>query len=677
MDREEVGTSVPTQIVEIIRPSRKKEVLARAKAKQKPQQPNTPSVIASETHNRLIWTSDNLLALQTLLEERDPATQEPCYRSKVDLIYIDPPFMANTNFKAENTVHVELEPACGIQADKEPSLVELLVYKDTWHQGLDSFLYMIRERLLLLKKFLSATGSIYVHLDWHAAHYVKVLMDEIFGYNNFRNEIIWHYRSGGRSKQGFSFKHDTILSYSGGGEPYFDWQAVGETRGGVKRNNMKRGEDEDGRKYWSIKSSGKIYKYFDDEKLTPDDVWDQISHLQQKDPERLGYPTQKPKKLLERIITGSCPPGGLVLDCFMGSGTTCEVADSLGRRWIGIDSSKFSLHVARKRLLLAHQKWEDAAGKVQLGGPGFVHPFRIENIGLYQRGEKWHDLQLHESRYRSEIIRLFGGEPVSGFILLHGRKQSTWIHVGPLDGAVSSAQIWAIAKEAAQTKATAITVLSSDFDLLSLSEKDKIRKKFNVMVTVRTIPTSAVEQVARKLKINSAAPKGPEESMAVPVFFCPLAADFVFKQSCREVSLNLRRCEVDAESYLASQRPASRRHTGKQSASRQHENHLADTKWDRRRRELTEWLQKTTSWKNFVDFWAVDWNYGVSVDNAGRPIFAPTWQSFHLAGKKISEDGLAFTIEHTYLDAGSYQIAARVTDVFGNDGLSIMKVQVD
>src|SRR4029078_11723640 len=130
-------------------------------------------------------------ALQTLLDERDPKTRDYRYRGKVDLVYIDPPFMVNNDFRADNSIEIELDEKAHVQAKKEPSLVEIIAYKDTWRQGLDSFLSMLRARLILLRELLAPTGSIYVHLDWHAAHYVKVLMDEIFGYENFRNEIVW------------------------------------------------------------------------------------------------------------------------------------------------------------------------------------------------------------------------------------------------------------------------------------------------------------------------------------------------------------------------------------------------------------------------------------------------------------------------------------------------------
>jgi adenine-specific DNA-methyltransferase len=210
MERKEVAGAVPTQVVEIVRPGRAVErkgeldLAARAAAAR-------DELVRPE--NRLIWTNDNVVALQTLLEERDPKTKDWRYRGKVDLVYIDPPFMVNNDFRADNAIDIELDEKAHVQARKEPSLVEIIAYKDTWRQGLDSFLSMLRARLLLLKELLAPTGSIYVHLDWHAAHYVKVLMDEVFGYENFRNEVVWK-RTGAHNDPGrYGNICDSLLFY--------------------------------------------------------------------------------------------------------------------------------------------------------------------------------------------------------------------------------------------------------------------------------------------------------------------------------------------------------------------------------------------------------------------------------------------------------------------------------
>jgi adenine-specific DNA-methyltransferase len=211
MERREAAVSVPTQVVEIVRPGKAlaaDDLLPGVTAgQQKARRDQLPP-------NRLIWTSDNLVALQTLLDERDPATHDYLYRGKVDLVYIDPPFMVQNDFRADNAIDIELDEDEHVEAKKEPSLVEILAYKDTWRQGLDSFLSMLRARLVLLRELLAPAGSIYVHLDWHAIHYVKVLMDEVFGYENFKNEIVWQRTSSHNDPGRFGIINDSLLFYS-------------------------------------------------------------------------------------------------------------------------------------------------------------------------------------------------------------------------------------------------------------------------------------------------------------------------------------------------------------------------------------------------------------------------------------------------------------------------------
>ena len=290
--------------------------------------------------NRLIY-GDNLLAMAALLAGDE---DNPSMRGSVDLVYADPPFDSKADYRTKVTLP-------GVTIEQRPTVLEQFAYSDAWAGGTASYLAMMVPRLVLMRELLSVRGSLYLHIDWHVGAYVKLILDEIFGRDRFLNEIIWHYQSGGRQTNAFSKKHDTILVYTKSDEWAFDLEAVGETRGTQKRNNMKRGVDPDGRVYFSIRSAGKIYKYYEDEKVTPPDVWTDISHIQQKDPQRVGYATQKPKALLERIINASCPPNGVVADFFIGSGTTSAVAERLGRRWIATDIGKPAVMITRKRLV--------------------------------------------------------------------------------------------------------------------------------------------------------------------------------------------------------------------------------------------------------------------------------------------------------------------------------------
>lgn len=736
MNRREVALPVPTQVVEIVRPGR---ALVRGQELALDARQVTPRDVTMVPPNRLIWTNDNLVALQTLLDERDPATRDFRYRGKVDLVYIDPPFMVNNDFRADNSIDIEIDDEEGVQAKKEPSLVEILAYKDTWRQGLDSFLTMLRRRLELLKQLLAPTGSIYVHLDWHAVHYVKVLMDEIFGYECFQNEVIWKRTFARSDAKGFNQIHDTILGY--GASPSAFWNPVYgphamdyirshynqiDTKTGLRyqltsldspnpRQNMMyewkgyaspamgwrysletmRKMDEQGLIHYPERGGRPRFKRFLDEDGVPiQSIWTDVPPVNSQASDRLGYPTQKPVDLIARMIAAACPPAGLVLDCFMGSGTTVEAAERLGRRWIGIDNGKYAIHLARKRLIQLHgqprppekpQHSYDECGtcknierkeKPQKSpGPFQVQPFTVENMGVYQRAEQWQDFQTKRSLYRDEMVKVFGGEPVTHSPLLHGRKGNSWVHIGPLDGPISVGQVWNIAREAQGTGTKAVTILSADFDTLSGGEKEDIKAKTGVTVTVRVIPCSALDECRRRLEIMRSRSVEPIETMAIPAFYAPLSIVLQANATGRTVELRLVRCEVDIESFVASQRPMLKLVSDAMAPATRKKAQAELDKWEDRQKELNKWLAKATTWQKFVDYWAVDWDYGSRVAPDGKPIFETDWQSFRVRRGK-GEAELTFTAEFKYDQPGQYRVAARVTDVFGNDGIATTTVEV-
>ena len=280
-------------------------------------------------HNRLIY-GDNLLVMQALLAGDEPSGLSSM-RGKIDLIYIDPPF----DSKADYRTKIKL-PSCDIE--QKPSVIEQFAYADTWQEGTVSYLKMLYPRLALMKELLSERGSIYVHCDWHAGHYVKVLMDEIFSKDNLVNEIIWHYKTGGVPTKGFSKKHDTILFYKKSNNFIFNNEKEKSYVDKSKGYNpyTERFKDEHGLEYVFVNVR---------------DVWD-IQHINMHDQtERLGYATQKPEALLERIIKASSNENSIVADFFGGSGTTAAVAERLGRKWITSDLGKPACMVMRKRLV--------------------------------------------------------------------------------------------------------------------------------------------------------------------------------------------------------------------------------------------------------------------------------------------------------------------------------------
>ena len=292
---------------------------------------DAPATEQAPWSNRLLW-GDKAQVLPLLLTD---------FNGAINLIYIDPPFMTGRIFYHSD----------GVQ----------LAYRDTWQAKLDGYLQWLYETLSLLHALLAPNGSLYLHLDWRVAHYARAILDEIFvGDANddepgFKNEIIWHYQSGGRAKNYYARKHDTIFLYTKSAHYCFHPERVGEKRGTQRRNHMRREVDADGRIAWTIRSAGRIYSYDEDSLITPSDVWSDIHHLHQKDPERSGYATQKPEALLERVILASSEENDLILDCFCGSGVTPVVAERLGRRWLAADQSELAITTTTNRLQTLEQ----------------------------------------------------------------------------------------------------------------------------------------------------------------------------------------------------------------------------------------------------------------------------------------------------------------------------------
>ena len=265
----------------------------------------------------------------------------PEYEGKIKLIYMDPPFMTGDHFY----MRVRL----GAQGwRKNAGSVPIPSYVDKKDRA--QFLALMRDVLVLCRRLLREDGMIFVHVDYRADAHVRLLMDEVFGERCFINEIIWVYQTGGRSKRYFSRKHDVILFYGRTEQYDFNIDAVMTVPSQPRTNHMRRHVDPDGRVYRSIRSNGRVYTYYDDAPVAPTDVWTDVSHLQQKDPERTGYDNQKPLALLDRIVRCASREGDWVLDPFAGSCTTLEAARRAGRNFIGIDQCPMCVNIARRRL---------------------------------------------------------------------------------------------------------------------------------------------------------------------------------------------------------------------------------------------------------------------------------------------------------------------------------------
>lgn len=334
------------------------------------------SELSGEWANRLFY-GDNLLIMEALLAG-DAATGLPSMKGKIDLIYIDPPFASKANYRTTSTIY---------DVDGQPFALEQRAYQDSWDEGLLGYLRMLYPRLFLMRELLSEQGALVIHLDWHAVHYVKVLLDELFGYNNFRNEIAWCYGGGGAPQKTYSKKHDLLLWYSKGSDWTFNRQFRPYTKGTLERGLTAVKGD----KYALCKEGAGL-----------DDWWSGKEVQKILSPtayENLKFTTQKPEGLLKRIINGHSNEGDLVADFFCGSGTTGAVAEKLGRRWFMADASRLAYKLAYKRLLNLHGKPFISQAAYTLPSPGSL----VLKQSVISRSEGYNTIKVELLDYHLDL----------------------------------------------------------------------------------------------------------------------------------------------------------------------------------------------------------------------------------------------------------------------------------
>ena len=497
LERLSSGTQIGLQTNELVLPSKDVSGLFKGST---PQIPNAFTMAGGngEWMNRLIY-GDNLLAMQALLAG-DAQTGLPSLRGKVDLIYIDPPYDSKADYRTKISL-----PGTDIQ--QKPTVIEQFAYADTWEQGTISYLKMIYPRLLLMKELLSEKGSIYVHIDWHIGHYVKILLDDIFGKELMRNEIIWHYRRWTAASSSFQKMHDTLLYYGKSENVTFnkvyveatDNQKKKHERGydrntaiinGVRKPQLlvydKEKTDEaiaDGRIDLSV--FGRVV-YVDTTQTIAPDVW-LINYINSQADEAVGYGTQKPEALLERIIKASSNEGDLVCDFFGGSGTTAAVAERLGRRWITCDIGKPASLVMRKRFIDQE-----------------VKPFLYQSIGDYQKEAFRNNKRYkHVGDLSQVVLGLYGALPFTpeqtndrNFGYIKGTR--TLVMVDSPNRLTTAATI----RKAVEAKASLlggdwekVVVLGWNF---AFDISQAIQKYENSNVEVLVIPPDLLDKLAKK-----------------------------------------------------------------------------------------------------------------------------------------------------------------------------------
>lgn len=388
----------PLEAIEYF-PAQEKEVYGNKNAKE---------------FNKIFW-GDNLQVLSHLLKD---------YRGEIDLIYIDPPF----DSKADYVKKVKIR---GKKVEGEQqSLLEEKQYTDIWEN--DEYLQFMYERLQIMRELLSEKGSIYLHCDYRKVAHLRLLMDEIFGQENFRNEVIWRYRRWPSYGKDFQKMHDNILRYSK--TDTYSWNQLQEPKAASTQQafgNTKLSTE--------ITDKGTIKKIKTDEiseGTSKSDVWE-ISMLQgSASKERTSYPTQKPEELISVIVEASSNPGDLIMDCFLGSGTTLAVAQKLGRRWIGCDINIGAVQTTVKRLnqILEEQKKENS--KLLKEDFKGLNAFKVFNVNEY-------DIFKNELEAKEIVMEMYGVEPIKR-TYFDGILDKNLVKVMPLNRVLNKLDIKAV-----------------------------------------------------------------------------------------------------------------------------------------------------------------------------------------------------------------------------------------
>ena len=603
--------------------------------------------------NKLIW-GDNLYVMGSLLEK---------FSGKIDLIYIDPPFATGADFSFTAMIGSN-----ELEISKDQSVIEEKAYRDTWGKGIDSYLQMLSDRLILMKSLLSNTGSIFVHVGANVSHLVRALLDEIFGLENFRNEIILPGRAVKNLQQQFDYlqrlqvRHDVLLWYTtnretrfvpqwikkhDAGNPEGHWHHFWSTadrptmryelfgftpqtgqwvwkeeRALLAYENYKRFQKENGGRtlaeYW--RDTGSTLEFI---RPDPDDgkplYWRSPAELRLADTvwsgvpiytNANGYPTEKNPALIEQVLDlAAANNNTIVADFFCGSGTTLAVAEKLGYRWIGCDLGRYAIHTTRKRLM-------------EISG---CKSFEILNLGRYER-QVWQGVtfdgkkqaqQMLIFEYLKFILELYGAQPLAGTQVLHGKKGNAVVHVGAVDAPVTIDEVLACLNECKQMGQKELHILGWEWEMGLANLMVDEAKGQGIKLLMLTIPREVMEQQA------------------------------VQKGDIRFYELAYLETTIQVNNFQAI---------------------VSLTDFVIPNDELIppDVRQKIKKWSDYVDYWAIDWDFQ-------NDAFVNGWTSY----RTRKERALLLKSEtHEYSAVGKYRIVVKVIDIFGNDTSQVFEVEV-
>lgn len=646
--------------------------------------------------NKLIW-GDNKLILSSL--KNGPLRKEIEAQGGLKLIYIDPPFDVGADFSMD----IKIGDEDGEESfTKKSSVIEEVAYRDTWGKGADSFIAMIYERLKLMNDLLSEDGAIYVHCDYRVSAYMKTILDEVFGKDNFRNEIIVRrIRKNIQERdkvKSLNSGHDTVFFYAKGEQHFIipptrkidrpeRWHALDAAglRNGMDyelfghkpptgrhwawtqdraniaiKEGKLRPHPKTGRPEYIIEASTEDLR---------DTIWDDIVAYAFT----TGYETEKKEEFIEQIVKASSNEGDLIADFFCGSGTTLAVAESFGRKWIGADLGKFAIHTSRKRLIGVQRG-------LKKEGKNF-RAFEILNVGKYEREsflEVNNDLRAEQKAKQAErkerefiklIISAYKAEPVESFVNIVGKKRDRLIAVGPINTPVSHDLVKDIVKECKDKSITKIDVLGFDYEMgLDFQEY----KDDGIDIAFKIIP--------REVFDKRAVEKG--QVKFYDVAFIEIKPIIKGKGNNKELSI-----ELTDFSVFYNQDNTGEIEEGLKAGSSKVvvENGQVIKISKDKKTELVERETLTKKWSDWIDYWAVDYDFAsrqeiVKVIEDGKEkevwtgdyVFDNEWQEFRTKKKR----NLELVSAPKELPKGTYKVAVKVVDIFGNDTTRVIEVKI-
>ena len=687
--------------------------------------------------NKLIW-GDNKLILSSL--KAGSIRQQIEEAGGLKLIYIDPPFDVGADFSMD----IEIG---GETFHKEPNLLEQIAYRDTWGRGADSFIAMLYERLILMRDLMADDASIYVHIEPDVGNLIRVVLDEVFGRESLRTEIAWKRTSShGNVSRSFGEIWESIYFYSKSREKWawntqyvpfepayieshftgveadgrrfttsdlvnpdyrpnlvYEYKGYKPHRNGWKISREKMEElDRQDRLYFPEDPEGRIRlkRYLDEVPgQIAQNLWTDISPINSQAKEAVGYRTQKPEALVERILLASSNEGDLVADFFCGSGTTAAVAERLGRKWIVADLGKFAIHTTRKRLIEV-QRERKAKDET-------FRAFEVLNLGRYERQvylnvsgrltgkKKEQAIARREQEFRDLILKAYRAEPLPESSFFHGKTGARLVVVGPINLPVGRLFVEEVITECRKRGATRVDVLAFEFEMGLFPAVLEEAKQKGIDLTPKTIPPEvfdkrAVERGQVRFQDVAYIEVTPRFDSKNPLALAVELTDFsvFYSQGLADaIAADLK----EGKSEVVCEAGA-----------------LIKISKDKQGVITRDVLTK--HWTDWVDYWAVDFNYesrkeiikvpkGAGINTVqghlpgqeppqrelelpsaefedrwtGAYIFENEWQSFRTRQNRELE---LTTVPHTYAAPGRYTIAVKVIDIFGNDTMTLVPVTV-